>query len=349
MGCRLDLRLKKYAKPIATINNAIPSVPRLNEDKNVVCDITKTLPIIVCNAPPDLMVPANYQANCIKISQSPVAHRFMYVNRGSKHSQPQGFSMPLLRKFWLKPKMPATPSIRDTNLDWQVIGAKEPFFGVLSNERFRPENLTEEAIEEFYRTGSEQVEELLNKMQRLGPFDPKSALDFGCGVGRLSIPLTHITGCVVGVDISPGMIAEAQKRAPDGLTFATDIPERSFDWVVSIIVFQHIPPARGLAQLHTMLSRLSPDGGATIQFMFARTDRHKNSLGTRTLIGQDKIETYPDNGVNVTVPNGIILMYDYDMSAVLAEMFAVGMRNLAIEYCDHGGHIGATIFGIKGS
>jgi SAM-dependent methyltransferase len=256
--------------------------------------------------------------------------------------------MYFFRKFQAQSKVPTQAPIRDTNLDWQMIGAKEPFFGVLSDERFRLENLSEQAIEDFYQTGSEQVELLFTKMQNLGPFTPKSVLDFGCGVGRLSIPLTHKIGLVVGVDISPGMIAEAQIRAPDGLTFANQIPEQSFDWVVSIIVFQHIPPSRGLALLHELLSRLSPHGGATIQIMFAHTEVHRGSLGGRTLISHNRVGNNIGKRDSRTIPQGVIVMYDYDMSAVLAEMFIVGMKSLTIEYCDHGGHIGATIFGIKG-
>jgi hypothetical protein len=42
-----------------------------------------------------------------------------------------------------------------------------------------------------------------------------------------------------------------------------------------------------------------------------------------------------------------MLMHDYDMSAVLAEFHAAGISSLALDFCDHGGHIGATLYGRK--
>ncbi len=40
----------------------------------------------------------------------------------------------------------------------------------------------------------------------------RNALDIGCGIGRLEQALTSVLGTITGIDVSPGMIEEAQRR-----------------------------------------------------------------------------------------------------------------------------------------
>ena len=46
-------------------------------------------------------------------------------------------------------------------------------------------------------------------------YEPKIALDAGCGSGRVAIELARRGVAVVGVDVNPSMLAIAQERAPD--------------------------------------------------------------------------------------------------------------------------------------
>ena len=52
-------------------------------------------------------------------------------------------------------------------------------------------------------------------IQRLSLRDGDTVLDIGCGAGRVAIPLAKAyPNCrVIGIDIQPGMIAKAKKRA----------------------------------------------------------------------------------------------------------------------------------------
>src|SRR5437763_12527867 len=45
-------------------------------------------------------------------------------------------------------------------------------------------------------------------------FHPKSVLDAGCGTGRVGIELARRGIDVVGVDLDPGMLSAAAKKAP---------------------------------------------------------------------------------------------------------------------------------------
>ena len=106
--------------------------------------------------------------------------------------------------------------------------------------------------------------------------DPPRArvLDFGCGVGRLSAALATRFGQVDGVDVSSKMIAAARASVP--LANATFHENRagdlslfaggSFDFVLSLIVLQHIPPPHGLRYVSEFARVLRQGGVACFQF-----------------------------------------------------------------------------------
>ncbi|MFE3453014.1 class I SAM-dependent methyltransferase [Nonomuraea sp. NPDC059194] len=94
-------------------------------------------------------------------------------------------------------------------------------------------------------------------------------LDVGCGTGYLSrilSPLIGPTGQVTGVDPSPQMIGYAMERAPGNCSYvvgegqALDLPDASFDIVVSSLAVHHMPvDARGEA-VREMARVLRPGG-----------------------------------------------------------------------------------------
>ena len=82
---------------------------------------------------------------------------------------------------------------RNDDANWTWIANSLPYFGVLSNDKFI--NPTPDSLAEFFATGDRDVEQTLGMIRRrFGDFTPRSALDFGCGVGRLLIPMAKRTG-----------------------------------------------------------------------------------------------------------------------------------------------------------
>ena len=147
---------------------------------------------------------------------------------------------------------------QDTNTDseWERWGSSDPYFGVLTNARFRRQNLNQDSINEFFESGAHDIHRVLERCRfHIDPsFSPARALDFGCGVGRLVVPLAKIADHVVGLDVSESMLTEARQncerygvgnvtllKSNDNLSAL----EGLFDLVHSYIVFQHIPPERG--------------------------------------------------------------------------------------------------------
>ena len=136
--------------------------------------------------------------------------------------------------------------------------------------------------EEFFRTGELEIASLLRRISDLNialNFDV--ALDYGCGVGRLTRALAGRFARVVGVDFSAAMLAEAQAANATiaNLQFlpnrGDDLPgidDRSIDLVYSNIVLQHSPRKIQRALLAEFCRALKPGGVLVFQ-----TPSHANA------------------------------------------------------------------------
>lgn len=92
------------------------------------------------------------------------------------------------------------------------------------------------------------------------------ALDFGCGVGRLTQRLADSFGHVVGLDISPTMVEQAQELNKHGerceyICGSLDhLEDGRFDFAMAIYVIQHIPVTLQADALRNLVRVLKPDG-----------------------------------------------------------------------------------------
>ncbi len=241
-----------------------------------------------------------------------------------------------------------------TDSEWEELGATDPYYSVITQERFRKDRLTDEARAEFFRSGQKYIDEVLDTIQRLiePSFQPKRALDFGCGVGRLVIPLAGVAERVTGVDVSDSMLEEARRncearrignidfvRSDDVLSRLTE----SYDFIHSIIVFQHIPVARGEILFGNLLDRLADGGVCVAHFTYGKTYAPK-ILGpwikrhvplTRAVINLLK-------GRNLNAPE--MQMNDYDLNRLVRVMQDRGVRAFHAQLTDHGGDLGVLLY-----
>lgn len=180
----------------------------------------------------------------------------------------------------------------DSDKAWQYYGSTDPYFGVLTDSRFSSRELNPESKEAFFELGERYIDMVLNDVRRyIDPnFTPTRALDFGCGVGRLAIPLARRCESVVGLDVSEGMLREAAENARrfglGNATFLQSDDELSaltgtFDFLNSLIVFQHVPRRRGEAMFRRMLSLLRDGGVGALQFTYGF---HSETSLTRRLL-----------------------------------------------------------------
>lgn len=176
-------------------------------------------------------------------------------------------------------------SVRST---WERIGEDDPYWGALSWEGTQHGQWD---IEAFFLEGEHEVEGSLDQAKTLNQSPAfGDALDFGCGVGRLSRALGQRFTNVIGVDISRPMIEHAQRLHPPGASncrvlASTDqrlpFEPRSFDFVLTDIVLQHMPRRVAENYVGEFIPVLRPDGLAIFQVLSELTTR---STSRRTLV-----------------------------------------------------------------
>lgn len=118
---------------------------------------------------------------------------------------------------------------------------------------------------DFFEKGGREARELSHDFFNEMNFDPtnKRALDIGCGVGRLLREFSKMFNEIYGVDVSDEMIKKATelnvhlKNAKFIKNNGYDLsyfPDKYFDFVYSVVTFQHIPEKE---IVHTYISEIS--------------------------------------------------------------------------------------------
>ena len=151
---------------------------------------------------------------------------------------------------------------------WDDLARVDPLWAIVSqsDKRYGRWNL-----QDFLATGEAEVAQILDTGGRFGvPRDAVLALDFGCGVGRLTRALSSRFHACVGVDASSEMIAQARAlhRSPLGLDFKVNdagdlgsFDDDSFDLVLSLIVLQHLPSTASIETFIAEFCRVLRPGG----------------------------------------------------------------------------------------
>jgi ubiquinone/menaquinone biosynthesis C-methylase UbiE len=123
--------------------------------------------------------------------------------------------------------------------------------------------------EEFFERGRMEIDALLAHLAKLdvGQHRRGKAIDFGCGIGRLTVALAEHYQTVIGVDISQEMIARA--RTHPNVVY-TDISwlwrmDRSIDLVYSNITLQHMPTELQESYVRGFVRVLHRDGVAVFE------------------------------------------------------------------------------------
>jgi SAM-dependent methyltransferase len=158
-------------------------------------------------------------------------------------------------------------NLTDLQTTWDGLGAADPLWAILTDADKKGRRWD---ADKFFATGVREIETLMSDLRSLGRTPGRgAALDFGCGAGRLTQPLTKYFGETVGVDLSHEMVrlAQAHNRAPHRCRYVVNaaaglamFPSGSFDLVLSYLTLQHMPPRYSLSYLREFV-RVARRGG----------------------------------------------------------------------------------------
>ncbi|MGC2165298.1 MAG: class I SAM-dependent methyltransferase [Gallionella sp.] len=154
---------------------------------------------------------------------------------------------------------------------WEALGACDPYWAVLTH----PSSIGGKWDKEiFFQSGREEIDAVFNKVSGLGiqiKFD--YALDYGCGVGRLSQALSRSFRRVLGVDISATMLSEARSENAgyDNISYLNNdgtslegVADEVVDFLYCNIVLQHSPKGIQKLLIREFCRVLRP--GGTVMF-----------------------------------------------------------------------------------
>jgi ubiquinone/menaquinone biosynthesis C-methylase UbiE len=224
--------------------------------------------------------------------------------------------------------------------EWEELAKVDPLWAILTSSDRLGGGWE---LAEFFDTGEAEIAEMLRVADDLGePVRRDRALDFGCGVGRLSRPLAERFRECVGLDISEGMVTLARELNEDRpncrflVNAAPDLGQLesdSFDLVYSALVLQHMPSVEVVeAYVGEFLRVLRPGGLAVFQALShiplalrlqprRRAYAALRSLGVSEQLLVMKMKLTPARGLAVAEPKMRAIIERHDGDLELAQPF----------------------------
>jgi ubiquinone/menaquinone biosynthesis C-methylase UbiE len=158
-------------------------------------------------------------------------------------------------------------NLKELQKNWDQFGKTDPLWSILTTPD-KKGNKWE--INDFFDTGRKEIDSVMNYVESLDiKVQNKKALDFGCGVGRLTQALSYYFDEVYGVDVAPTMIELAKRynrnedtchyllNGADNLSIFTD---STFNFIYSTLTLQHMKPYYSRKYIKEFLRILVPSG-----------------------------------------------------------------------------------------
>lgn len=141
--------------------------------------------------------------------------------------------------------------LEDLAANWNAMARDDAMWAILTDPSKRDNKWRSD---EFFKTGDDFVRGLFGAFLKSGvPLKRGTAIDFGCGLGRLTRPLTSQGfSRVVGLDISTEMVSRAGKLLPPGMS-------RSVEYLVNTDVLPMGDACADYLQTHIVLQHIHPD------------------------------------------------------------------------------------------
>jgi SAM-dependent methyltransferase len=228
-------------------------------------------------------------------------------------------------------------SLHSLQKNWEGFAQIDPLWAICVDSS-RAGNMW--TREEFFATGVTEVDRVIDHVRKLGlsPDANAPALDFGCGVGRLTRSLNRYFPECWGVDISPTMVRLAKEFNQDrpGCRFwlnedddLSKLPNEKFGFIYSSIVLQHIQRKYAKRYLSAMIRVLRRDG--ILVFQVPERERApfiskvRNKVGFRRrisrLLGRRSVNAFhmtmhcfPEKGIRALLSGQPVCLVDVSLT-----------------------------------
>lgn len=165
--------------------------------------------------------------------------------------------------------------LADVARTWDTLGRIDPLWAVMSVPEKRYGRWDPD---DFFRSGRDEVDDVLGRVEKSvgAPLGAGRALDFGCGVGRVTQALAGRYDSCDGVDIALSMIDWAERfnrvggRVRYHLNTGDDLrlfADASFDLVYSVHALQHLERRYVERYVGEFFRLLAPGGSCVIELV----------------------------------------------------------------------------------
>jgi SAM-dependent methyltransferase len=221
--------------------------------------------------------------------------------------------------------------------DWEALARLDPMWAALS----WPGTRLSWKRDEFLDTGRRETQEVLARLDVLGrPRSRRTALDFGCGLGRVTRALADHFDEVIGLDIAEGMVerARAMHRDVPNLRFIQSVRpdlavlgELRFDLVYSRLALQHVGPPTAIRSYIMEFIRVLAEGGLALFQLPVRLP-----MRTRLQASRRAYRALRAAGVSESTLHRRLRLHPMRMTAVRSSdvhkwLGAAGARAVAVE------------------
>jgi SAM-dependent methyltransferase len=162
--------------------------------------------------------------------------------------------------------------------EWDALARLDPLWAILSRPEAREGGWSPD---EFFATGEAEIVAVLSHAEAR-PEHWRVAIDFGCGVGRLTRALGERFAHCYGLDASTEMIARARRLNADRANCSFEVADLSgfasdsADFVYSSFVLQHLSSNREIETcLREFLRVVAPGGRVVFQLPERLSFRHR--------------------------------------------------------------------------
>jgi len=208
---------------------------------------------------------------------------------------------------------------------WDNFANKEPYWSIITDNKYKNKNISNLDIQEFYNSGLEDWDDDLYYIYQKYNKNKHRVLDIGSGLGRISMHAAKVFDHITCVDISQIYLNKLKYIFNNyGIEnynllhlnkFMNEV-HKPYDFIYSILTLQHSPPdiieyivdkccqilkQNGIAILHIpywIENYHIPSTTTAIDMYYVEKEKIYNICSKRNIVVQEEMEANVDNGVH---------------------------------------------------